>query len=608
MSLPVTRSISLALCAWLVWTMLASPAEAGPIAKLPDQARPSASPTPVESPAPTPSASPGGTANDPLSLGKQAYFEDRNADAVELLLQALRAGESAEVYDFLGRAYYKLGTYSLAIDAFESAQALAGEAAPPELLFSLAQSYYNARELVRAQDTYNTLLSRPDTSPELRRLAEEQLLQTLRDQSSAYQQAMADFQADNFAAAIKGFEEVLTLMPDSSEIHFYLGISAYQTLDFDRAKRSLQRVIELAPESEYAESARQNLEVIRKLEQNLPPRPFFGSITLGTLGDSNVNYGDSGGNRVTSNASQSALQDLGSLINLRLNYAFSEASSLRYQYLLNLYWGLNDSPERQLNSYDYNYQEHNLALSHRLPVLDWIVLDLETRSNLQVLAGEIYQVEAALRPTLTVYETERMISKAYLDLASQRYQNFSERDNFNYAFGLDQYLYLWNSQSWLRFGYRFHNVIARDNLNSFIDNDNGRFTEIEYRYASSRSDNQLGLGFSFPVGPLTLELGTLFDFFLYNQPDVYREYRISINPLTGLPLPRQQISSKEILREDTRLIFYTNLDWPLLERLHLLARYSRTTNVSNVSPEDIRTRTNRSYLKDQIDLSLRWEF
>lgn len=540
--------------------------------------------------------------------GKLAYANGDFVGAIEALLEALRTTQTAEIYTYLGLSYYNLSTFTLAIDAFESALSLTGGQAEPSLLFSLALSYYYAHDLEHAQELLNQVLNLPETPPELRQQAEEQLLLTLRDQSSAYQQAMSAYQEGRFNDAVQAFQEVLQLVPDSAEIHYYLGLSAYQLLNFELAKRSLQRVIELAPETEYASSAAQTLEVINKLAQGQPRGPFYGSISLGTQGDSNVNFGDAGNNRFSSAQTESALQDLGSVLNLNLNYAFNAVSSLRYNYLFNLYWGLNDNPERQLNSYDYNLQQHSLSLFHRIPINDWIELYLDTRSSMQVLAGEVYLADAEIRPTLTFYETERLITRAYLELAAESYQRFSQRDNLNYALGLDQYLYFWNSQTWLRFGYRFNHVLANDGISKEYFSQNGHLNELEFRSAASRSDNQLAIGFGFPLGPLNCELGTSFNFLLYNQPDIYRLSRIGTNPLTGLPLPPQVQAEAEKFREDTRLNFYLQAEWPLSERWKLLGRYNRLTNISNISPIEFPTVTSRSYLKDVLEVSLRWEF
>lgn len=545
-----------------------------------------------------------------LAAGRAAYRDGAYAQAVEYLLQALQVQDSPEVYYFLGLSYYNLSYFQLAIEAFDAALARYQALPPVDLLVSLGFSHYYAGNLAAAQEYFNQVLEDPRTPPELRQLAESQLLIALRDQSEAYQTGIEAFRQGDYALALQAFEEVLHLMPDSAELYYYLGISAYQQLAIDSALRYLEKVVALAPESEYGQSAAQTLEVLEKLAQNLPRGPFFGSLSLGTLGDSNVNYGDTGSSFVTASQIDPAIQDLGGVLNLNLNYTLSPISSLRYNYLLNLYSGLNDSAERVLNSYDYNLQQHNISLFHRIPVMDWIELYLDTHSSLQMLAGEPFFTAAGLRPTLTLYETERLVTRMLADISTERYTRFSERDNWNYSFGLEQYIYLWNSQSWLRFGYRFLQVLARDNLRSQQQASGGTLFETEFLAASSRSQNQLGLGLGFPLGDARLELGSQIDFARYNNPDIYRVYRLNLNPLTGLPLPREELNDLSTLkqREDTRLIFYLNLEWPLSREWSLIGRYNRITNVSNISPREIPTLTSRSYLKDMLDISLRYHF
>ncbi len=540
--------------------------------------------------------------------GKSHYHQGELTEAVYQLLLALASEEEPETYYYLGLSYYGLNTYVLAIDAFENALSRYPELAPVNLLYSLALAHYYANHLERSQDYLNQVLNDPRTPVEIRSQAEQQLLLTLRDQSTDYQQALDAYQSQNYDLALLAFTEVLKLLPDSAEIYYFMGISAYQKLDFKLARDYLERAIAIEPAGEYADSARQNLEVVKQLANNLPSRAFSGSITLGSFGDSNVNYGDAGNNRVNERQSDSAIQDLGSAMNLNLNYAFNSVTNLRYNYLLNLYWGLNDSPSQILNSYDYNLQQHSLSLFHRIPIKDWIELYIDTHTNVQVLAGQPFFTEAGLRPTLTFYESERLITRAWVDLATEAYTSFQERDNFSLGLGLDQYIYLWDSRSWLRFGYRFGQVTARDNLRSLQQPAGGQVTEIEFRAANSRSQNQIGMGMAFPVGPLDFELGTSFDFLLYTKPDVYRQYRLGINPITGLPLPRSEESAFEKFREDTRLTFYANMEWPISPQWSLLGRYNRVTNVSNITQSEIRTLTSRSYLKDVLEFSLRYRF
>lgn len=550
-----------------------------------------------------------------LEQGKAAYLAEAYSDAVQFLLSDLHENSPKEAYYYLGLSYYNLGLYALAIDAFEVALKAYGKEVPVDLLFSLGLSHYYANTLEPAQEYLNQVLNDPRTGPDMRKVAEEQLLLTLRNQSSAYQEGLIAYQAGEFETAKSLFQEALRIMPNSPELYYYLGVSAYQLLDFVLAKSSLEQVITLEPDSEFASSARQTLAVVNKLAQNLPLKPFTGILTLGTFGDSNVNYGGAPNNAVSNPLQSSATApfgDGGSSLNLDLNYRFNEILSARYNYFLNLYWGINDanSADRLLSSADYNLQQHSFIVSQRYSLNDWVEMNIDSRGGLQFLAGDPFFGELSLRPTFTFYETERLISRAYVDLAMEQFTRFAERDNFNYAMALEQYIYLWNSRTWLRFNYRFLHVLARDNIQSTQQDNNGQMIQVDFLTASSRSQNQIGMGFAFPLGPIDVEMGSNFDFLLYHNPDIYKVSRIAINPLTGLPLTPETLPglSVEKLREDTRLIFYANAEWKLDDNWSLLAQYNRTTNVSNISAQEIRTLTSRSYLKDVAEIRLRYRF
>ena len=547
--------------------------------------------------------------NAPRRAGESAYQAGNYSEAAGHFLRALKSEDSAEIYDYLGRSYYKLGFYSLAVDAFESALERYGRTLPVELMLSLAFAYYNTNQLSLAQDFLNQVISSPASTPEYRRLAEEQLLITLRDQSEDYQAGLEAYRLGDYQAALNAFQRVQKIIPQSAEIYYYMGLSAYQLLDFELAKGYLQEVVKLDADGVYRESSKQTLEALEKLSDELQLRPLKGSVSLGSLGDSNVNFGGAGNNEVSeSSRSNSAIQDLGTSLNLNVNYALSPQSNLRYNYLGNFYWGLNNPEPPNLNAFDFNLQQHSLSLFHRIPLQDWVELYLDSHGSLQFLGDSPFFTEVGLRPTLTFYETERLVTRGFFDVSTERYTRFRERDNWNYALGLDQFIYLWNARTWLRFNYRFDQVLADDSLRRQLTSDGLR--AIESRTAASRSQNQLGLSFGFPLGPAKMEMGTRFDFLNYTQPDVYREFLLGTNPLTGLPLDPVEDVDKTVekYREDTRLTFFINGEWQIYDNVTLVGRYLRQTNVSNISPLEINTSFNRSFLKDVLDLSVRYSF
>lgn len=550
----------------------------------------------------------------PVEAIQQALQAEDYEEAISLLLALIArserpAAELAPLYYQLGLAYYQLQLYALALDAFEDAFQRWPDP-PPQLFFSLGMCYYYNRSLDQAQDMLNRVILDNRSPAALRLQAEEQLLLTLRDQSGTYQQGLNAYQEGRFEAAVQAFTEALRLLPQSVELHYYLGASLIQLQNYESARFHFDRVIALKPDSELAQKARLTLEVIDRLGQNLPQKPFFGSLTLGGLGDSNVNFGGPTDNTTRAPNSSSLaqnLQDAGLLLNFSVGYQWLPEWGVRYHLYLQQYLGWPHSSSAPSSS-DFNLQIHSLSLQNRFSLSDQLELSLNTQSGFQWLGSRPFLWDASLRPSLTWYLNERLVSRFNASLGGELYPDFNERDNLNHQLGLEQFLYLWNSQTWLRMGYDWQQVYARDQRQSTLLEVGGNRFEVEYRFTNSRVAHQLGLGLGFPLGPIQLEVGGRFDFIDYTLPDQVQQYLIRVNPLTGLPLPRQELSSNTVekWRSDTRLSVYLQFDWPLRRDLKLQGRYTRTTNVSNITPEDYSL--SRSYLKDVFNLGLRWEF
>lgn len=543
----------------------------------------------------------------------QAAFEAEDYEQAIRLLLALIATphqspeELASLFYQLGLAYYQLKFYALALDAFE--EAFQHWPDPPlPLLFSLGMCYYYTRSWEKAQDFLQRVIVDPRSSADLRSQAEKQRILILRDQSSAYQQGLKAYQNGRFDEAVQAFSEALRLLPQSAELHYYLGASLVQLQNYASARSHFEQVIALEPESELAQQAALTLEVLERLAQNLPQKPFSGSLTLSGLADSNVNFGGPTDNTTRApngNQPSENLQDGGLLLHFNAGYQGSPDWGMRYSLYLQQYLG-GFFPQGQ-GSADFNLQIHTLSLQHRFSLSDQIELNLNTQGGFQWLGPQPFLWDLSVKPSLTWYVNEHWISRFNFSLGGEAYPTLSERDNLNHQLGLEQFFYLWNSQSWVRMGYDWQQIHARDDLQrSFLETESNRF-EVEYRFANSRVSHQLGLGLGFLVGPVQLEMGGRFDFIDYTLPDYVQPYLIQRNPLTGLPLPRQPLSNGfQKWRADTRLHVYIQWEWPLRRDLKLQGRYTRTTNVSNITPEDYSL--SRSYLKDVFNVGLRWEF
>ncbi|PIQ25300.1 hypothetical protein COW36_19790 [bacterium (Candidatus Blackallbacteria) CG17_big_fil_post_rev_8_21_14_2_50_48_46] len=535
--------------------------------------------------------------------------------AIPLLLELIsKESESTErsafanYYYQLGLAYYNLKLYALALDAFESSLQRSLEI-PPTLLFSLGMSYYYTRNLENAQEYLNRVIADPRSNSELIGLAENQLMLTLRDQSGVYQEGMKAYQEGRFSEASQYLTEALRFLPNSGELHYYLGASQIQTQNYDLARFHFQEVIRLEPGTELAQRAQLTLEVIEKLGKDQPQRPFYGSLNLGFTTDSNVNFGGPRDNNTSlPEGSNLNLSDGSLIFNLATGYQWFPELGLKYNLYTQQYLGFSSQTSQGLSSTDFSLILNSLSLSNRFALSDQLELSLNTQGDFEWLGKDPFLWDAYFRPSLTWYLTERLVTRANLALGGELYPQYSERDNLNHQIGFEQFIYLWNSQTWLRFSYDWFQVYARDQIQRREIEQGTTLFQVDFRFANSRVSHQLGLGFGFPVGPIQFEVGSRFDMIDYTQPEQVQQYVIRLNPLTGLQLPPQALTAGNIekFRQDQRLNFYAQFDWPISRELKLQGRYTRTTNVSNITPDDYAI--SRSYLKDVLGLSLRYEF
>lgn len=551
------------------------------------------------------------TLPDPVPGIQEALRAQDYESAVQLLLKTLRTrGPATPDYPQLcyqlGLAYYGLQFYALALEAFQEALQYSPDPLPA-LYFSLGMSSYYTHALEAAQEAFNHVLSDPRSPTELRQQAEQQLLLTLRDQSSTYQEGLSAYREGRFGEAVTFLRAALHLLPNSAEIHYYLGASLVQTQDYLNARQHFQDVLRLEPDAEIARQARLTLEVLEKINQNQPQKPFYGSLTLGSLADSNVNFGGPTDNttQAPQGSASSNLADGGLSLNFNAGYQWSSEGGVRYNLFAQQYLGQRAGT---VSSQDFNLQLHTLNLNQHFALSDQLDLNLSSQGEFEWLGPRPFLWDLSLRPALTWYASERLVSRASFSLGAEQYPEYSERDNLNHQLNLEQYIYLWDSRSWLRFGYDWVQIYARDQLRTQPLESSGRQFEIDYRFANSRVAHQLGLGLGFALGPLQLETGTRLDLIDYTRPDQVQQYLLSVNPLTGQALPRQRLDDQDFekFRADTRLLFYLQGEWPLRPDLKLLARYTRTTNVSNITPTDYSL--SRSYLKDLLSVNLRWDF
>lgn len=72
------------------------------------------------------------------------------------------------------------------------------------------------------------------------------------------------FQKKNYPQAIEYLESAAKMSPQNAEVYYYLGLSYYKIGEKEKAREFLSRVMELAPQSEFAQDAEKELKKLNK--------------------------------------------------------------------------------------------------------------------------------------------------------------------------------------------------------------------------------------------------------------------------------------------------------------------------------------------------------
>lgn len=581
--------------------------------------------------------------------GKKARKNGNHLQAIEnLSLYLTEHPEDPKVYYELALSYYDLELYSLALNAFlESGKRY--EKTPPEVNFSLGLTYYQLHQFKPSVEALEKVLNTPDIPSKLKERTQEWFkfmktegINQIVKEDSLYKQGINAAAQQRYSEAIQSFTKLLEEYSQSSELHYRLGFTYLINQNYKKADKHFKLMIEVDPESDDAQTAKkyiQKLSVIirnnasntvitkdiRDSASNLfiiknisSSSPFYFFLTLGSQLDSNINFagpiplnsqpGDEG---ILFN---SPLQDGTGVSNIITGYRYRLPDSphglqVRYSYLINQNFGLNDSPQRIINSDRFNFQAHQFSLLTDFGLSELLNLAINYNFDWQLLANQSFQISHRISPILTIYENSLLRSRAYSTISSEWYPEIENEGltNLNYVLGLEQFIFLWNADTWLRFSYEFQEVKARDNIIS-IDPD-GAFPQ-ESLSANSRSSNAIGMSLNIPLwwnSQLTLQSNL--NFINFTQPDIFRQLRRRVHPLTGVVLPSEAIGNPTSkYRKDTQLLFALTYDLPITNTWSVIARYNRITNVSNILSEDFDDNRSRSYLKDVFGLFVRMKF
>lgn len=161
---------------------------------------------------------------------------------------ALRKDYS-EAHNYLGAIYMDMGQWEKAIDSFDNALKNYLYATPALALYNSGWAYYNLEKYDMALSRYRQALQQ-DRTGVLRAQIEKNM-------------GLVYVKQSNLIEAKKHFEKSVELNPSLYDAQFFLAETYLKIRDTGNAKKSFQQVIRVAPQSPFAQRAREYLRSLR---------------------------------------------------------------------------------------------------------------------------------------------------------------------------------------------------------------------------------------------------------------------------------------------------------------------------------------------------------
>lgn len=154
----------------------------------------------------------------------------------------------SEAHNYLGTVYFNKGLWDEAIKEFNNALANVLYATPASALYNLGRAYYQKGNYRMALAKYNEAMIRgPNVIP--LPLIEKDM-------------GVASFELGEIDSAIEHFKKSLKLVPMFVESHYWLGRCYIKKGNVQEAIEEFRDVIKMAPESKFAEKAKEILKAI----------------------------------------------------------------------------------------------------------------------------------------------------------------------------------------------------------------------------------------------------------------------------------------------------------------------------------------------------------
>jgi len=120
-------------------------------------------------------------------------------------------------------------------------------------------------DLLRTQDAYTILTQMKDPSAAMARLLEVIDEGVKREPFYVFVRARTHYSLAEFREAATWFERVIEIVPDAEKSQYYLGESAMELKDYEKARDAFARYLENAPKGKHAKKAKKGLKKAKLL-------------------------------------------------------------------------------------------------------------------------------------------------------------------------------------------------------------------------------------------------------------------------------------------------------------------------------------------------------
>jgi Tfp pilus assembly protein PilF len=174
------------------------------------------------------------------------YYQQQNfAEAERELKRVLKIDDRyPEAWNYLGKVYDEQGRTDLALEQFDRALSFPTYGTPDRSHYNKGRVYLKKGQPDKALESFLAALRVNPNKPHA---------------LAAYEAGRLYLERDDAKNAVEAFQLTVREFPDLAEAHFNLAKAYERSGTVKKARESYQKVIELAPESRWAEEAKTQL-------------------------------------------------------------------------------------------------------------------------------------------------------------------------------------------------------------------------------------------------------------------------------------------------------------------------------------------------------------